>query len=146
MPMQCRVVTPDKAYFDGEAEYVVVPAWDGEMGIYSNHAPMIARLGYGVLRVRTGGSAGAQRIAIFGGFLKVKDNTVVILAGGARSVADIDRAVAEKDLSEAKAAVEQTRQASEVERAAANEALMRAEAVFAAVNESPAPIPELAGG
>src|SRR3954469_15778265 len=83
MPLTCRVVTPDKTYFEGEAEHVVVPAWDGELAVYPKHAPLIARLGHGVLRVHPAAGGTPVRIALYGGFLKVQDDQVSVLASGA---------------------------------------------------------------
>ena len=83
MPLVCRVVTPDKTYFEGQAEHVVVPAWDGEMAIYPRHAALIARLGHGVLRVHPAGGGNLLKIALYGGFLKVQDDQVTVLASGA---------------------------------------------------------------
>lgn len=81
--MRVQIVTPDNAFFDGEAAAVVVPAWDGEMGILPGHAPLIARLGHGVARVDATGDGGKVRVAVYGGFLKVQDDLVTVLAGGA---------------------------------------------------------------
>ncbi|HZU99945.1 MAG TPA: ATP synthase F1 subunit epsilon [Planctomycetota bacterium] len=83
MALSCVVVTPDKTYFEGEAEHVVVPAWDGELAVYTKHAPLIARLGHGVLRVHPAAGGAPVRIAIYGGFLKVQDDDVTVLASGA---------------------------------------------------------------
>ena len=88
--MQVKVVTPDKSFFDGKAESCVLPAFDGEVGILPGHAPMIARMGHGVARVSQGGKT--TRVAVYGGFVKIQDDEVVVLAGGAAT------ASAEKEL------------------------------------------------
>jgi F-type H+-transporting ATPase subunit epsilon len=62
--------------FDGEADAVVAPAFDGEVGILTGHAPMMTLLGKGVLRLGTGGG---QRFNVDGGFLQVVDNTVRVV-------------------------------------------------------------------
>jgi F-type H+-transporting ATPase subunit epsilon len=104
MPLACRVVTPDKTYFEGQAEHVVVPAWDGEMAIYQRHAPMIARLGHGVLRVHPAGGGNVLKIALYGGFLKVQDEHVTVLASGAdEPPASAEKARAELDAAHKKA-------------------------------------------
>ena len=95
MPLRCRVVTPDKALFEGEAEHVVVPAWDGEMAVYQQHAPLIARLGHGVLRAHPATGGAPTRIALYGGFLKVQDDDVTVLAGGADEAPKADKAAAD---------------------------------------------------
>jgi F-type H+-transporting ATPase subunit epsilon len=104
------VVTPDASFFDGQARSAVLPGWDGELGFLPGHAPLIARLGHGVARVQpeTGETV---RIAVYGGFVKVQDDVVTVLAGGAAkpsdktSEADAQKAVdaAQKRLDEVRA-------------------------------------------
>ena len=72
------VISPEKTVYDGQAESVVAPAWDGEVGILRNHAPMMALLGAGQMRVTSGGSV--SRFRVEGGFLQVADNVVTILS------------------------------------------------------------------
>lgn len=64
--------------FDGEAESVIAPAFDGEVGILPNHAPFMTLLGQGTLSVR--GADGISRFAVRGGFLQVVDNRVRVVA------------------------------------------------------------------
>ncbi|MBL4848742.1 MAG: ATP synthase F1 subunit epsilon [Planctomycetes bacterium] len=94
--MQVKVVTPDSSFFDGEADSCVLPAFDGEVGILAGHAPMIARMGHGVARVSVAGKT--TRVAVYGGFVKVQDNVVLVLAGGAAAEDASDRATADKEL------------------------------------------------
>jgi F-type H+-transporting ATPase subunit epsilon len=76
--MQVTVISPESAMFDGEADAVVAPAFDGEVGILPNHAPFMTLLGEGTLVVRRGGSA--DRFFVRGGFLQVVDNRVRVVA------------------------------------------------------------------
>ena len=64
--------------FDGEADAVVAPAYDGEVGILPNHAPFMTLLGTGTLTVRHAGSI--NRFKVRGGFLQVVDNRVRVVA------------------------------------------------------------------
>jgi F-type H+-transporting ATPase subunit epsilon len=64
--------------FDGEADAVVAPAFDGEVGILPNHAPLMTLLGEGTLTVRHAGST--RRFRVRGGFLQVVDNRVRVVA------------------------------------------------------------------
>ena len=64
--------------FDGNAEAVVAPAFDGEVGILPNHAPFMTLLGQGTLTVRQGGTV--KRFRVRGGFLQVVDNQVRVVA------------------------------------------------------------------
>ncbi len=64
--------------FDGEADAVVAPAYDGEVGILPNHAPFMTLLGAGTLTVRHADEV--TRFSIQGGFLQVVDNRVRVVA------------------------------------------------------------------
>ena len=71
------VISPEKVLFEGTVDSVVAPAFDGEVGILPQHAPMMTLLGNGELRLGTGGSAGKYRIN--GGFLQVLNDTVRVV-------------------------------------------------------------------
>ena len=71
------VISPEAVLFEGEAETVVAPAFDGEVGILTGHAPMMTLLGRGTLRV--GGAGGDRRFQVEGGFLQVVDNQVRVV-------------------------------------------------------------------
>jgi F-type H+-transporting ATPase subunit epsilon len=64
--------------FDGDADAVVAPAFDGEVGILPNHAPFMTLLGEGTLTVRRADSV--SRFTVRGGFLQVVDNRVRVVA------------------------------------------------------------------
>lgn len=72
------VISPERTIYEGEADMVVAPAWDGEVGILRHHAPMLALLGEGDLRVRLG--TDEQRFYVAGGFLQVADDRVTVLS------------------------------------------------------------------
>lgn len=72
------VVSPERVVFEGEADLVVAPAWDGEVGILRQHAPMLALLGEGDVRVRLGNRE--ERFFVAGGFLQVAADVVTILS------------------------------------------------------------------
>lgn len=76
--MRVLVISPEASKFDGDADSVVAPVYDGEIGILPNHAPFMAPLGRGTLRVRHQGGTASFRVA--GGFLQVVSNTVRIVA------------------------------------------------------------------
>jgi F-type H+-transporting ATPase subunit epsilon len=76
--LSVAVITPGATVFEGEADLVVVPAWDGEVGFLRDHAPMMALLGEGVLRVTLDGKE--QRFRVAGGFVQVADNVVSVLS------------------------------------------------------------------
>ena len=76
--MQVTVISPEASMFDGEADAVVAPAFDGQVGILPNHAPFMTLLGEGTLTVRR--ADGISRFEVRGGFLQVVDNRVRIVA------------------------------------------------------------------
>jgi F-type H+-transporting ATPase subunit epsilon len=79
--MQVRIISPERAVYDGEATGVVAPAHDGQVGILQRHAPFMTLLGEGVLTVSTDG--GDRRFDVRGGFLQVADNMVSVVAEAA---------------------------------------------------------------
>jgi F-type H+-transporting ATPase subunit epsilon len=76
--IRVSVISPERTIFEGSADMVVAPAWDGEMGILRGHAPMLVLLGKGSLRIRT--AAGEHRFDVEGGFLQVVDDVVTVLS------------------------------------------------------------------
>ena len=76
--MRVLVISPERAVFDGEADSVVAPAYDGKVGILPRHAPFMTLLGTGTLSVRRGGAT--SNFLVQGGFLQVVSNTVRVVA------------------------------------------------------------------
>ena len=112
--MQCIVVTPEQTALSQEAEFVALPLYDGEIGIAANHSPLIGRLGYGEMRVRSGGSE--SRWYLDGGFVQVADNVVSVLTNRAVPVDKVDGDAAEMALAAASSlptATAEQRQAKE---------------------------------
>jgi F-type H+-transporting ATPase subunit epsilon len=97
--LHCVVVTPERALLDQAAEFIVLPMYDGELGVLPGRAPLIGRLGHGELRIRQGGQV--QRFYVDGGFAQVRDNVVTVLTGRALKAEEINRAAAQQALQEA---------------------------------------------
>jgi F-type H+-transporting ATPase subunit epsilon len=124
MPIAVEVVTQEKLIFsEPEADMVLVPAAEGEMGVLPHHAPVLTTMGYGELVVRKGRAE--ERFAIYGGVVDVRPDKVVVLADIAASTFDLDEQAAEAARERARniAAVA----ASEEEQYAAAVELRRAE-------------------
>lgn len=100
--LRCIVVTPEATALEQDAEFVVLPLFDGELGIGHNHSPMIGRLGFGELRIRVSATL-TIRYYIDGGFVQVADNVVSILTNRAVPAKNLDEKVAELHLVEAQA-------------------------------------------
>jgi F-type H+-transporting ATPase subunit epsilon len=104
MPLHLEIVTPERRAFEGDVDEVIVPGSEGELGILPHHAPLISLLGQGVLRLRSGGQE--QEFAIFGGFLQVRPDRVVVLAETADVGSEIDLERAERARREAERVLE----------------------------------------
>lgn len=80
--LHVSVISPEASLYEGDATSVVAPAFDGELGILTGHAPMMTLLGKGDLRVES--SSGQRTFSIEGGFLQVvKDQVRVVTEKGA---------------------------------------------------------------
>lgn len=71
-----QIITPDEMVYHGEVDHVVGRALDGEFAIYAGHAPIVAALEEGVIRLETG--EGTLQYAVEGGFLEVANREVCI--------------------------------------------------------------------
>jgi F-type H+-transporting ATPase subunit epsilon len=76
--LHVSVITPEATIYEGEADQVVAPAHNGSLGILRGHAPLMALLGTGTLRIERGGKSTSYTVS--GGFLQVVDNTVTVLS------------------------------------------------------------------
>jgi F-type H+-transporting ATPase subunit epsilon len=74
--LKVSVISPEAVLFEGESDSVVAPAYDGEVGILTGHAPLMALLGEGQLRL--GGGSG-RRFNVSGGFMQVFNNDVRVV-------------------------------------------------------------------
>jgi F-type H+-transporting ATPase subunit epsilon len=74
--LKVSVISPEAVLFQGETDSIVAPAYDGEIGILTGHAPLMALLGKGQLRLGTGAGT---RFNISGGFMQVLNNDVRVV-------------------------------------------------------------------
>jgi F-type H+-transporting ATPase subunit epsilon len=96
-----RIVTPERELLDEQAEEVVAPGGDGEIGVLPDHVGLLTTLLPGRLAYKVGGR---QRvIAIFGGYAEVTDNVMTVLADGAQPVEEIDGDAAKREAAELEA-------------------------------------------
>ena len=92
-----RLVTPDRVLMDGTAEAVELPSMSGYLEALYGHAPLLAELGAGEVRLH-GGNSGDQRFFVAWGFVEVLPERVTILAETALHPDEIDVTEAQKDL------------------------------------------------
>ena len=95
----CIVVTPEATSLDEKTDFVALPLFDGEVGIAPMHSPMIGRLGYGEMRLTTGGKV--SRFFIDGGFVQVANDVVTVLTDRAIPGEEVDADAARQQLDEA---------------------------------------------
>ena len=102
MSFKCVVVTPEQQVLDETVTQVILPAWDGLIGIETNRAPLLVKLGVGPLRVDQQGKT-SQHFLIEGGVAQMKDNLLTILTQHAVPASEIDAETARAELAEATA-------------------------------------------
>jgi len=95
------VVTPEKAVLDTIVDFVVVPMFDGELGVLNGRAPLIGRLGAGELRLKTG--TAVDRWFVEAGFVQVRANVVTVLTAHARKATEVTTDMATKAAAAAEA-------------------------------------------
>ncbi|MEA2064449.1 MAG: ATP synthase F1 subunit epsilon [Gemmatimonadota bacterium] len=102
--LHTRLITQERTLFEGEVSSIVAPAVDGYLGIKPKHAPLMSALGDGVLKIKSGDEEAFY--VVFGGFLQVKDNRVIVLADNATSAEEIDPAELEKEIAGSRTALD----------------------------------------
>ena len=95
--LQVRLVTPDKVLIDQDADAVELPSKSGYMEVLYGHAPLLAELGVGEVRLH-GGSTGDQKYFVVWGFVEVLPDRVTILAQNAIKPEEIDAGEAQRQL------------------------------------------------
>jgi len=99
--VRCVVVTPERAVLDEPAELVILPMYDGELGVLPGRAPLVGRLGAGELRLKTGDVS--KRWYVEAGFVQVRSDVVTVLTANARPATEITSAMADQAKTEAEA-------------------------------------------
>src|SRR5437016_10631171 len=95
------LVSPEKLAFSGEVDQVDVPGVEGDFGVLTGHAPVVAAIRPGILTITSGGTH--QKIIVLGGLAEVSDNRLTVLADVATSTAELDRAQFAETISEMEA-------------------------------------------
>ena len=116
------IMTPERLVLQTEAESVIVPAAEGELGILPHHAPLLAQLQTGEIRLQSGGNI--EPFAVSGGFVEVENNRVAIFAETAEMAHEIDVERARLAAERAKAQINVAR--TDIDLAEAEAALLRA--------------------
>jgi len=96
MSLNVRVITPDKIVWDASAEEIILPSSTGQVGILTDHAPLLTALDIGVMRLKIDGNW--TSIVLMEGFAEVDNNKVTILCNGAEEGNSIDPQKAQEEL------------------------------------------------
>ncbi len=100
--MRIDLVSSEEQIFSGEAEFLIAPSSEGEIGIFPNHIPLLSKLKPGVLRIKLPQQEMHLVYAISGGFLEIQGNKATVLADVVERTDDLDEAklLEEKRLAE----------------------------------------------
>src|SRR6266566_9057805 len=91
--MHVEVVTAERELYNGEADSLIAPGSEGELGILPRHAALLTTLKAGEMLIKLGGAE--EPFFVSGGFLEVSNNKVTVLAESAEHAEEIDQARAE---------------------------------------------------
>jgi F-type H+-transporting ATPase subunit epsilon len=105
MSLNVRVITPDRVVWDANVEELILPSSTGQLGILTDHAPLLTALDIGVMRLK--GDAGWTSIVLMEGFAEVEENKVTILCNGAEEASSIDVKSAQDELERVNLLVEE---------------------------------------
>jgi len=96
------IVTPDRTAFEGEAVSATIPGVAGYLGVWANHAPLVAAVAPGLVTLRTDDTGNEQRLAVGVGFVEISDNVVNLMTESCELAGEIDVARAQKALERAR--------------------------------------------
>lgn len=130
--LKLMVVTPEKTLLDCQSESVIVPLMDGLMGFLPGHAPMIGRLGPGVMKVQQGAST--KKYFLEGGFVQMDNNVLSVLTNIAIPVEQLKAA----DLQARLKTLDRETPATPAEKLAHNRQVAQTKAMLRAVNSASA--------
>jgi len=94
LPLHLEVITPERKVYEDDVDMVVAPATEGYVGILPHHVPLFTTLGPGVFKVKKGGVE--EVLAVFGGFMDVRGDRVVVLTDAAEPAEEIDASRAQQ--------------------------------------------------
>nr|AIT94554.1 CF1 epsilon subunit of ATP synthase [Chlorosarcina brevispinosa] len=131
MSLYVNMMTPDRIFLNEQAEEIILPTNSGQMGVLTNHAPLITALDVGAMLIRTKNEW--ISVAVMGGFALVKQNQITVLVNEAESAQTIDPEEAEQTFVNAKNKLEQAE--GQKEKVEANFAFKRARARYQVVKQ-----------
>ncbi|MBU8869766.1 MAG: ATP synthase F1 subunit epsilon [Gemmatimonadales bacterium] len=127
------IVTPDKTAFEGDAVSAVIPGLAGYIGIWANHAPLVAATVPGVVSLRTDDAGSSHDLAVGTGFVEVSDNVVNLMVDTCEEAGEIDVERAKKALERARSRLQGMEK--DLDRERARLAVSRAQARVQAIGK-----------
>jgi len=97
--LQLVLVTPETTLLDEPVEALRLPLFDGQVGILPGRAPLVGRLGYGELKIRS--AEGERSFYVDGGFVQMEGSVVSVLTNRSMDASEIDAREAEAQLQDA---------------------------------------------
>nr|YP_009105152.1 CF1 epsilon subunit of ATP synthase [Edaphochlorella mirabilis]AIT93722.1 CF1 epsilon subunit of ATP synthase [Edaphochlorella mirabilis] len=132
MSLQVCIMTPDRIFWNDQAEEIILPTNTGQMGVLTNHAPLITALDIGVMLIRSKNEW--ISIALMGGFALVKQNQITVLVNEAESAKTIELEEAENSFNAAKIKLEEAE--GQKQKVEANFIFKRARARYQVVKQT----------
>ena len=126
MSLDICIMAPDRVFLNTKVEEIILPTTTGQIGVLSNHSPLLTSLDIGIMLVRE--TTNWESIVLMGGFALIKDNKVTILVTDVENASSINRTEAENLFTTARVAVEKA--VTEKEKIETNIVLRRAKVRF----------------
>jgi F-type H+-transporting ATPase subunit epsilon len=111
MSLNVRVITPDRIVWDGAVDELILPSSTGQLGILTDHAPLLTALDIGVMRLKTAGEW--ISFVLMEGFAEVENNIITVLCNGAEEGKNIDLSSAQSELERLTTSVDEAETAKE---------------------------------
>lgn len=106
MTLEVSIIVPDRVFWKDNTKEIILPTLSGQMGVLTNHIPLLTGLDTGVVMVRKPNSSDWLPVVVAGGFALVNDNKVTILVNEAELGSDINPVEAEESFLSAKASLD----------------------------------------
>lgn len=98
MQIVIKIATLKGIFIEKEVQMVMLPSFDGEIGVMAHHIPSIFKLGNGLLKMYDEHSRIKEKIFVFGGFSQVYANKVDVVTDKAVYLADLDAKLAQEQI------------------------------------------------
>ena len=95
-----EIISPDQTILKQETNEVIIPAFEGQMGILNNHIPLITFLRPGIITIKT---EGEKKYYVEEGTVEFSNNNLLILTSTARDLANFDKSSINELLQKAEA-------------------------------------------